>query len=52
MKSEPKEGAAWVSLGSACQLSGNKMAALNTIGELRQINPVMAEKLFDLVLLE
>jgi len=52
MKSEPKEGAAWVSLGSACQLSGNKMAALNTIGELRQINPVMAEKLFDLVVLE
>jgi len=47
---KPEDVNAWYNLGVAYFLSGNKISALDTVRELRRLDPEQADKLFDRIM--
>jgi len=44
---DPENASAWYMLGLTYAISGNRTAALNTVRELRRLDPTLADKLFN-----
>jgi cytochrome c-type biogenesis protein CcmH/NrfG len=47
LRINPEDAKAWYILGLTYGVSGNRVAALDAVRELRRLDPAMADKLFN-----